>query len=167
MEEKRKLGRKTGGRRIVSSAGRIKGNACFCGVGNHEAQFWLARAIEKLRPVALGIQAPGSSGDNTRAFHSLPVLTPTQDQCIETILFRETIRRFGMPASRLNQHNFAVQASLLVHLINKMVCKSAQEVAFAKLHDALRRVFKQITGIAQFFERLKCQSIHDQLSFTG
>ena len=152
MQENREFCGEGGGRCVLGPAGRVKGDPRFRRIGDHKAQHRVARTVQKLFPVAFGIQAAGRGRDHSPALHGLSVLASAQDQRIESVLLGEAVRRFRVTAAGLNQNDLAVEAGLLVHQVDEAVGKRPQKVSFPELYHALRRIFQQIAGITLFFQ---------------
>ena len=158
IEQQSKLCGEAGGRSIVRFAGRIISNAGLRGIGSDKTKLRIFGAGEVFLKLLGDIQAAGNTGDDAPALHSFPVLPAAQKQRIQPVLWGETGVEAG--GGGLRQHNFCVEPGLLVHNVNEIINKGAQEVSFSKLQHAFRGVFQQITGIALLFQSLIRQSFH-------
>lgn len=137
------------GGRVVLLAGGIEDDARLGGVGDDKAQIRIFGAIEQDAPIPLRIEAAGSAGNHAGALHWLSVLAAAEDQRIQPLLRGVEVGGLGMAAAGLHQHHLGVKARGLVHLVDEVLHKGAQEIALAELQHALRRVLQEIALVCR------------------
>ena len=157
------LRREAVGRNLVEGALGIVNDAGLGGVGNDDLQVVAPGQLQHLVPLGVGVQAAADGGDDALLIHLFAVLAATQVQRIQSLLVVDVLGQ--ALGDGLHQHHLAVPVGLLVGDVKEVVHECPQEVAFAELHDLLRRVFQDVAVVAGIFQNLVIQQCHIHQSF--
>ena len=120
---------------VFEFAGWVEIDACFCCVGDDEAD--VRSVCERHEFFVLGVRIESSADDvnHRQAVDSLAFFKSLQVNMIEVILSVEHVNHSSV--DWLNDNDAAVEVCLLVHVPDYPVNECAEEVAFSELDDSL------------------------------
>ena len=150
IEQLGQLARIRRGGCIGQLAGRIKGDACFCGVADDETNLWLFRQCHECLILAVRIEGATDAVDACERVHFLAIQTTLQIDVVESVLTVEPIHHAAFDG--LNHHHAAVEVGLLIHVVDNPVNKTAKEITLAKLDDSFRCMALRSRASVQCFE---------------
>ena len=158
VQNPRQFGGKADRRGLVKRALRVVHNARFRGVAHDDLQLFSPGQLQRLVPLAVGIDAPADRGDDALVVHPFALFASPQIQRVQAFLFVDQLRQ--PLGNGLHQHNLAVESGLFVGNVDKVVHEGAQKVAFAELHHFFGRRFQNIAVITCLFQHFVIQLFH-------
>ena len=156
-----------GGNLIKLAVALRIGDAGLGGVGDDDLEILRAGQSQNFVPLALGVgaDAVGDAGDDALCIDLLALLAAAQVQGVQALLLVHPVRHLGEVGDGLHQLDLAVEASLLVGDVDKVIHECAQEIALAELHHLNGCVLEDIAVVTGAFQNLVIQSFHLSVSF--